>query len=248
MYSTGDKSKIPGAIVHVGGDPDNPVTRGTAIARALVSEDMMQSAHACKWPEVRRQQRVEAHLVARGHQAHRRSSEGGPRRNFVTAEQGWHHRLTVGRPLLRIAAPAHEEPDTSRSEMLPPLGVTRSIPSAHWHAHGGQSGSEFWAWCDDQPLELNFKNSRSDLGDGRQPMPGASRKLRVRPKEAKKQRKAELIVVDPRLMHGLGVPTCARHDPSKGSNIAFFGYGVIDYLLSSDRIPAQSTSLCMPRS
>lgn len=54
IYSTGDKSKnSQGEIIHIEGDPDNPVNRGTLCPKGAGLRDMVQSANRLKWPEVR---------------------------------------------------------------------------------------------------------------------------------------------------------------------------------------------------
>lgn len=54
IYSTGDKSKNSQAeIIHIEGDPDNPVNRGTLCPKGAGLRDMVQSANRLKWPEVR---------------------------------------------------------------------------------------------------------------------------------------------------------------------------------------------------
>ena len=54
IYSTGDKSKNSQAeIIHIEGDPDNPVNRGTLCPKGAGLRDMVQSASRLKWPEVR---------------------------------------------------------------------------------------------------------------------------------------------------------------------------------------------------
>lgn len=54
IYSTGDKSKnSQGKIIHIEGDPDNPVNRGTLCPKGAGLRDMVQSENRLKWPEVR---------------------------------------------------------------------------------------------------------------------------------------------------------------------------------------------------
>ena len=54
MYSLGDKAKnVKSSIIHVEGDPDNPVNRGTLCPKGAGVRDMMQSKDRLKWPEVR---------------------------------------------------------------------------------------------------------------------------------------------------------------------------------------------------
>lgn len=54
IYSTGDKSKnAQSEIIHIEGDPDNPVNRGTLCPKGAGLRDMIQSENRLKWPEVR---------------------------------------------------------------------------------------------------------------------------------------------------------------------------------------------------
>ena len=54
IYSNGDKSKNARAeIIHIEGDPDNPVNRGTLCPKSTGLRDMVQSTNRLKWPEVR---------------------------------------------------------------------------------------------------------------------------------------------------------------------------------------------------
>ncbi len=54
IYSTGDKSKnSQGEIIHIEGDPDNPVNRGTLCPKGAGVMDMIQSKDRVKVPQVR---------------------------------------------------------------------------------------------------------------------------------------------------------------------------------------------------
>ena len=54
IYSTGDRSKnAQSEIIHIEGDPDNPVNRGTLCPKGAGLRDMIQSENRLKWPEVR---------------------------------------------------------------------------------------------------------------------------------------------------------------------------------------------------
>jgi formate dehydrogenase major subunit len=54
MYSLGDKAKnVKSSIIHVEGDPDNPVNRGTLCPKGAGVLDMIQSASRVKYPAVR---------------------------------------------------------------------------------------------------------------------------------------------------------------------------------------------------
>lgn len=54
IYSTGDKSKNAKAdIIHIEGDPDNPINRGTLCPKGSGLLDMVKSPNRLKWPQVR---------------------------------------------------------------------------------------------------------------------------------------------------------------------------------------------------
>jgi formate dehydrogenase major subunit len=54
MYSLGDKAKnVKSSIVHVEGDPDHPVNRGTLCPKGAGVIDMIQSPNRVRHPEVR---------------------------------------------------------------------------------------------------------------------------------------------------------------------------------------------------
>ena len=54
LYSLGDRSKNTKAeIIHIEGDPDNPVNRGTLCPKGAGLLDMIHSADRLKYPEVR---------------------------------------------------------------------------------------------------------------------------------------------------------------------------------------------------
>lgn len=54
MYTLGDKAKnVKSTIVHVEGDPDHPVNRGTLCPKGAGVMDMIQSKDRVKFPQVR---------------------------------------------------------------------------------------------------------------------------------------------------------------------------------------------------
>ena len=54
MYTLGDKAKnVKSTIVHVEGDPDHPVNRGTLCPKGAGVMDMIQSAGRVKFPQLR---------------------------------------------------------------------------------------------------------------------------------------------------------------------------------------------------
>src|SRR5262245_12809753 len=54
MYTLGDKAKnVKSTIVHVEGDPDHPVNRGTLCPKGAGVLDMIHSTNRVKYPEVR---------------------------------------------------------------------------------------------------------------------------------------------------------------------------------------------------
>jgi formate dehydrogenase major subunit len=54
LYSMGDKAKnVKSSLVHVEGDPDHPVNRGTLCPKGAGVLDMIQSPNRVKFPQVR---------------------------------------------------------------------------------------------------------------------------------------------------------------------------------------------------
>ncbi len=54
IYTLGDKSKnVKTSIVHIEGDPDNPVNRGTLCPKGAGVMDMIQSTNRVTYPQVR---------------------------------------------------------------------------------------------------------------------------------------------------------------------------------------------------
>lgn len=54
MYSLGDKAKnVTSEIIHIEGDPDHPVNRGTLCPKGAGLLDFVHSPNRLKWPEIR---------------------------------------------------------------------------------------------------------------------------------------------------------------------------------------------------
>jgi len=54
MYTLGDKAKnVKGRIIHIEGDPDHPVNRGTLCPKGAALLDLVHSPNRLKYPEVR---------------------------------------------------------------------------------------------------------------------------------------------------------------------------------------------------
>jgi len=54
MYSLGDRAKnVTSEIIHIEGDPDHPVNRGTLCPKGAGLLDFVHSANRLKWPEIR---------------------------------------------------------------------------------------------------------------------------------------------------------------------------------------------------
>jgi formate dehydrogenase major subunit len=54
MYSLGDKAKnVVSEIIHIEGDPDHPVNRGTLCPKGAGLLDFVHSKNRLKWPEIR---------------------------------------------------------------------------------------------------------------------------------------------------------------------------------------------------
>src|SRR5690606_6452865 len=54
IYTLGDRAKnVKSSIIHIEGDPDNPVNRGTLCPKGAGVMDMVQSENRVLYPEVR---------------------------------------------------------------------------------------------------------------------------------------------------------------------------------------------------
>ena len=54
MYSLGDRAKnVVSEIIHIEGDPDHPVNRGTLCPKGAGLLDFVHSPHRLKWPQIR---------------------------------------------------------------------------------------------------------------------------------------------------------------------------------------------------
>jgi formate dehydrogenase major subunit len=65
MYTLGDKAKnVKSTIIHVEGDPDHPVNRGTLCPKGAGVMDMIQSPNRVKYPQVREAGSAEWKLIS----------------------------------------------------------------------------------------------------------------------------------------------------------------------------------------
>jgi len=128
VYSTGDKSKnSKSTIIHVEGDPDNPVNRGTLCPKGAGVRDMMQSKDRLKWPEVRESgtnewKRISWHDAIERITKHMKADRDA---NFVTQNKDG---VTVNRwPTFAAlaASAATNEGGYITVKMLRTLGVTQ---------------------------------------------------------------------------------------------------------------------------
>jgi len=157
IYTTGDKSKNAKAdIIHIEGDPDNPVNRGTLCPKGAGLLDMVKSPNRLKFPEVREPgtNESEAHQLGRRADTHRQAHEGRPRRQLHREER----RRRDGEPLEHLRLPRFIRRQ-QRNGIYQPQGTAqprrRRLRYASTHLtrpHGIQSGSDIRAWCNDQSL------------------------------------------------------------------------------------------------
>ena len=103
IYTPGDKSKNAKAdIIHIEGDPDHPVNRGTLCPKGAGLLDMVKSPNRLKYPEVREAGSNEWKRISWDDalDAHRQAHEGRPRRQLHREERRGRH----GQPLEHHAA------------------------------------------------------------------------------------------------------------------------------------------------
>jgi formate dehydrogenase major subunit len=157
IYTTGDKSKNAQARHH----PHRGRSGQSGQSRHAVPEgcrpaDMVKSANRLKWPEVREAGSNEwkriswndaIERIAKHMKADRDANFMAQNKDGVTV-----NRWTTTGFLASSAAP--NEAGYLTVKTIRALGMTsHRYPGTYLtRPHGGQSGSEFWAWCDDQPL------------------------------------------------------------------------------------------------
>ena len=99
IHTLGDKAKnaIP-QVVHVEGDPDHPINRGTLCPKgASLEQDIVNERRLLK-PQVRRpgSDRLGRHLLGRCDRRDCSLDEENPRRDVHRQRQGWLHRQSSG--------------------------------------------------------------------------------------------------------------------------------------------------------
>jgi hypothetical protein len=241
MYGLGDGAKnATASIIHIEGDPDHPVNRGTLCPKGASLIDFIHSPSRLLYPEYRgaRLRSVAAHFVGRRARPHRETDEGRPRRQLRRKDADG---KTVNR-WLTTGMLAHRRPatkwatDAQGRAQHGDAGV-RQPGACLTRSDGGRSCPDVWPWSDDEPLGRHQECGR-DPHHGRQCRRGAPVRLQVGD-EAKAHNKARLIVVDPRFTRSASVAD--YYAPIRtGTDIVFLG-GVINYLLTTTR---SSTSTC----
>ncbi len=98
IYSLGDRAKNARSdIIHIEGDPDHPVNRGTLCPKGIGAARYRACADAAEISEIPRagQQRVQAGLLGLRARPHRHADEAGSRRELHREERRRDH----GQPL-----------------------------------------------------------------------------------------------------------------------------------------------------
>ena len=130
MYSLGDRAKnAQSEIIHIEGDPDHPVNRGTLCPKGAGLLDFVHSPNRLKYPGVPRARlrQVEAHLLGRGLRQDRAPHEGRSRQELPSRRTPTARRSTAG------SAPASSRPRPRATK--PATSPTRSsAASGCWHS------------------------------------------------------------------------------------------------------------------
>ncbi|MBN9696960.1 MAG: formate dehydrogenase-N subunit alpha [Zoogloea sp.] len=237
MYSLGDGAKNAKAeIIHIEGDPDHPVSRGSLCPKGAGLLDFIHSPGRLKYPEVReagsdRWKRISWHeaveRIAKLMKADRdanilaTNADGVPVNRWTSAG-------------MLTASASSNETGILTQKFMRALGIVATDAQARIchgptvaalaasYGRGGMTNS----WVD-------IKNADFILvmgGNAAEAHP-VGFKWAI---EAKKQRGAKLIVVDPRFNRTAAVAD--HYVPIRaGSDIAFLG-GIINWLISNDKI------------
>ncbi len=183
LYGLGDRSKNARTeIMHVEGDPDHPVNRGTLCPKGASLLDFIHSPTRLKFPEYRAPGSSEWKRVSWEWAVDRvaRLMKEDRDKNFVDEERQGTDREPVdehgvpGRLGLlerdRLRVPQGDPGARGGRRRQPGACLTRP--------HGGRSGPDVRPWRDDEQLGRH-QERRPDPGDGRQPRRGPSLRLQV---------------------------------------------------------------------
>ena len=91
IYSLGDRAKnAVSDIIHIEGDPDHPVNRGTLCPKGSALLDIVHAPTRLKVPKYRApgDKRIQGGLLGFRARPHRQADEGGPRQELHREEQG----------------------------------------------------------------------------------------------------------------------------------------------------------------
>ncbi|MBS0372260.1 MAG: formate dehydrogenase-N subunit alpha [Proteobacteria bacterium] len=237
MYSLGDGAKNAKAeIIHIEGDPDHPVSRGSLCPKGAGLLDFIHSPGRLKYPEVREAgaaewKRISWHEAVERIAKHMKADRDA---NIVhknadgVAVNRW---TSTG---MLTASASSNETGILTQKFMRALGIVATDAQARIchgptvaalaasYGRGGMTNS----WVD-------IKNADFILvmgGNAAEAHP-VGFKWAI---EAKKQRGAKLIVVDPRFNRTAAVAD--HYVPIRaGSDIAFLG-GIINWLVSNDKI------------
>ena len=91
IYSLGDRAKNAASdIIHIEGDPDHPVNRGTLCPKGSALLDIVHSPTPAQGPQIprARRKRVQGGLLGLRARPHRQADEGGSGQELHRQEQG----------------------------------------------------------------------------------------------------------------------------------------------------------------
>ncbi|MGL4409226.1 MAG: formate dehydrogenase-N subunit alpha [Zoogloea sp.] len=237
MYSLGDGAKNAKAeIIHIEGDPDHPVSRGSLCPKGAGLLDFIHSPGRLKYPEVREAgsnewKRISWHEAVERIAKHMKADRDA---NILAKnEAGVPVNRWISTGMLTASASSNETGILTQKFMRA-LGIVATDAQARIchgptvaalaasYGRGGMTNS----WVD-------IKNADFILvmgGNAAEAHP-VGFKWAI---EAKKQRGAKLIVVDPRFNRTAAVAD--HYVPIRaGSDIAFLG-GIINWLIANDKI------------
>ena len=237
MYSLGDGAKnAKQEIIHIEGDPDHPVSRGSLCPKGAGLLDFVHSPNRLKFPEVREAgsqewKRISWHeaieRIAKHIKTDRDANIVAKNADGVPVNR-W---LTTG--MLTCSA-ASNETGILTQKFIRSLGIVATdtqarichAPTVSALAASFGRGAMTNSWVDIKNADFILV-----MGGNAAEAHTVGFKWAI---EAKKQRGAKLVVVDPRFNRTAAVAD--EYVPIRaGSDIAFLG-GVINWLISNDKI------------
>ena len=238
IYSLGDRAKNARSdIIHIEGDPDHPVNRGTLCPKGSALLDIVHAPTRLKAPKYRAPGSNQFKQVSWDFALDRIATlmKEDRDKTLHRQEQGRDHRqpLDQHRHAGGVRVLQRDRLPDLEGRALAGHGGLRQPGARLTRTDGGQSGPNLRSRRDDQHL-AGHQERQCRRCHGRQRRRSASLRLQMGDRSQDREPGAKLVVVDPRFTRTASVADL--YAPIRpGTDIAFLS-GLIRYLLEKDAI------------